>query len=134
MITLKYALICDEVRREDNGKLIIIGMYTPNMAVPQLPFVLPQLTLFVHLESDATGHAGLHMKLQRLEDGQTLVEAHGGLVFQRPGGGLSHLTFGNVRFMAAGAYNFILEIEGQKEPLIVPFNVILKPPSGAGGR
>ena len=36
-LTFRYALLCDDVRREDNGKLIIIGMYGGDIALPMLP-------------------------------------------------------------------------------------------------
>ncbi len=26
-ITHQYTILCDEVRREDNGKLLVVGMY-----------------------------------------------------------------------------------------------------------
>jgi len=128
MVSLKFSLICDEVRREDNGKLLIIGLYLPDIVVPQLPFVLSSLTLFLSLESDTSGHAGFHLRLQRLETGQNLVETRGGMVFQRPGQAVSHLKFANVQFVAAGAYNFILDVDGQPDPIIIGFNVILNVP------
>jgi len=37
MIKIEMALLCDEVRREDNGKLIIIGVYTPGMELAEFP-------------------------------------------------------------------------------------------------
>jgi len=37
-------IICDEVRQESNGKLLIIGMYLDNMGVPKVPFTHPGLT------------------------------------------------------------------------------------------
>lgn len=36
-------MICDDVRVEDNGKTIIIGIYHDNIIVPGLPFVMPNL-------------------------------------------------------------------------------------------
>ena len=36
----KYILVCDDVRREDTGKQLIIGLYTPNVVVTQLPATL----------------------------------------------------------------------------------------------
>jgi len=125
MISLRYFLICDEVRREDNGKLLIVGLYLPDIVVAQLPFVLPSLTLFLCLESNTAGHSGLHLKLQRLDTGQNIVEAHGGMIFQHAGPAVSYLRFGNVQFVSAGAYNFILEIDGQPDPIIMGFNVVL---------
>jgi hypothetical protein len=33
------AILCEDVRQEINGKLILIGAFTGRMAVPQFPFV-----------------------------------------------------------------------------------------------
>jgi hypothetical protein len=46
-INQKYILVCDEVRQENNGKFMVIGLYTPDMTLPQIPFVLPSLTFFI---------------------------------------------------------------------------------------
>lgn len=36
-------MICDDIRVENNGKSIIIGIYHDNILVPSLPFVMPKL-------------------------------------------------------------------------------------------
>lgn len=36
-------MICDDIRVENNGKTIIIGIYHDNIIVSALPFVMPQL-------------------------------------------------------------------------------------------
>jgi hypothetical protein len=41
---LDYWLLCDIVRREDNGKLVIVGLYTPDILVREVPFTLPVLS------------------------------------------------------------------------------------------
>jgi hypothetical protein len=33
---IEYAIVCDHVRREDNGKLILIGVYGPSLLVDDL--------------------------------------------------------------------------------------------------
>lgn len=32
-----YAILCDQVRREDNGKIFIIGVYASDIQVPSIP-------------------------------------------------------------------------------------------------
>lgn len=39
-------LVCDEARREDNGKLLLVGIYTPDIVVKELPVILPGLCFF----------------------------------------------------------------------------------------
>lgn len=131
-ISHKYTLVCEEVRQEINGKFIILGLYTPDIVLTQIPTMLPSLTFFQCLESDRPGHRSLKLTLEHLETGRKLIEAHGGVVFQRPGVAIAPVKFGNVLIQAAGPYNFILEVEGQPEPFITAFSVILQIPLQAG--
>jgi hypothetical protein len=41
---LDYWLLCDMIRREDNGKLIIVGLYAPDIVVQAVPVMLPMLS------------------------------------------------------------------------------------------
>lgn len=127
-ITLDYSIVCDEVRREDNGKLIIIGMYVGVVALPQLPFVLPSLTFCHFLRSDRPGHWPLHFWLERLEDGVRLVEGRAGIVFQQPGPGPLPIRLPNVPFQAVGQYHFVTQIEEGKDPILTAFAVALNTP------
>lgn len=53
-VTLDYGLLCDFVRREDNGKLIIVGAYSSNVAIPTFPFV-GQFNLVTHISMPEVG-------------------------------------------------------------------------------
>jgi hypothetical protein len=50
-IKIRYVLLCDDVRTEDNGKHILIGLYTEGIRLPEgkTAFVAP-LTFFVVAE------------------------------------------------------------------------------------
>jgi len=48
--SIKYALICDDVRREENGKLILIGVYGSNISLATMPATLP-LVLALGIET-----------------------------------------------------------------------------------
>jgi hypothetical protein len=124
-IKQNFTLICDEVRREDNGKLMILGVYTPDIAVPQIPVVLPTLTFFQSLQSDRAGNWNITMRLQHLETRANVFEVVGGIGFQVPGCSVHPIRFANVQFTTAGVYSFIQEIEGQAEPLVTQFSVVL---------
>ena len=39
--TVKWITIADDMRTEDNGKRLIIGMYEDVVIVPALPYVMP---------------------------------------------------------------------------------------------
>ena len=132
MLTHKYTIVCDDVRKEDNGKILIIGMYMGVITVPQLPFILPSLTFFQVMDSDRPGHWAMKLKLQHLESGRTLVEAHGGIVCQQPGPAIMPVKFGPVQLQAVGPYDFSVEVEEHREPIITEFLVTLVVPTQMG--
>jgi hypothetical protein len=124
-ISAKYVLVCDEVRQENNGKFIIVGLYTPDLVVPQIPTVLPALTFFVGLDSDRPQNCQFRINLQHLETGQVVAQAMGGFTIQRPGLGPVPIRFGNLQLNAQGAYLFNLQIDGEREPITASFSVNL---------
>ncbi len=124
-ITQKFSVVCDEVRQENNGKFIIIGMYTPDISVPQLPFVMPVLTFFSWLETDRPGQFAFRMKLEHLESGRTMAEGMGMVQFQKPGIGVAAIRLGGVQFSSPGAYTFSVQFDEQPDRMITHFSVIL---------
>jgi hypothetical protein len=47
-IKVNYVLLCDDARREDNGKAIVIGLYNEAMVVPkETPQVVTPLAFFI---------------------------------------------------------------------------------------
>jgi hypothetical protein len=125
-ITHKYTIMCDEMRREDNGKLLLIGVYQEAMLSPQFPFALPGLTFFMKLDSDRPGSWSIRMRLEHLDSGEKIIEALGALTFQRPGPGINPVHLPPLQFKAPGVYHFVLEIEGQKDPILYEFSVGLQ--------
>lgn len=136
-ISHKYTLMCDEVRREDNGKLLLIGLYFDAILLSQIPAPLPGLTFLVKTESDRPGMWSMKMRLEHLDSGERLVQAMGNINFQRPGPALNPIRIPPIQFKAPGVYHFVMEIEGQAEPILYEFSVglqISQPPTGAPTR
>jgi hypothetical protein len=130
-ITARYVLVCDDVRREDNGKIIILGLYLPDMAVPQIPFITPSLTFFCNLESDRPGNFSMRVRLRHEDTGRNIAEALAMLPVVDPMQPIvCPIKFGNVQINSAGLYSFSIEIENQP-PIATTFNVQLMVP-GAG--
>jgi len=129
-LTQQYTLVCDDVRQENNGKFIILGMYMGNITVTQLPFALPVLTFFQSLLADRLGGYTVRVQLQNVETGRILAQAIAMMeVNQAPTGlpvtVLNVVRFANVLFDRAGAYSLNVAIDGQHDPIIVPFDVVL---------
>jgi hypothetical protein len=131
-ITHKYTLMCDEMRREDNGKFLLIGVYADVMLSGTFPFTLPGLTFFVKLESDRPGSWSIRMRLEHLDTGEKMLEAMGAINFQRPGAGFNPIRTPPLQFKAPGVYHFVLDVEGQADPILYEFSVGLNIPQGQG--
>lgn len=124
----KYSIICDDVRREDNGKLIVLGMYLDVIVVPSFPTVLPLFTIFNMLEDDRPGDWSWKFSLssQSTERSRTIAEVHNHAQVPQPGPVIMPVKFVGLRLEEQGLYHGVLEIE--REPIaIVPFNVRLGP-------
>lgn len=131
-ITQRHSIVCDDVRQENNGKWIIVGMYTPDLMVPQIPLVLPSLCFFGWLESDRPGNFSFRMKLEHLESGASLFEGMGAMQFAKPGIGISTIRAGGVQVSSPGVYVFSLQFDGQSERLLTQFSIILGVPTQPG--
>jgi hypothetical protein len=73
-IDIDFAFICDEVRREDNGKLIIIGVYTYDIIVLNFPVDLV-LTIVVSLKVDEPVETDFELRLSH--DGKLINTGKG---------------------------------------------------------
>ena len=68
---IEYAIVCDDVRREDNGKLIIIGAYASDILIPSRSANL-RLTILVAVRSE-TEHQSL-VKIRVMQDSKQIYE------------------------------------------------------------
>lgn len=59
---IKTALVCDDIRREDNGKQILIGVYNDKILVPQFPAPLA-LSFWIQGMPSGAGTAQLSLRL-----------------------------------------------------------------------
>ena len=123
-IAHRFTILCDEVRQENNGKFLVIGMYTPGITVPQVPFALPSLTFFTALDSDTPTQAKFNFRLQQ---GATVIAGGSGQLNTQRGMAVVPIRLGPLQLMAAGDYSYVLEIEGA-ETITHDFSVTLRVP------
>ncbi|MDO8421741.1 MAG: hypothetical protein Q7S99_06240 [Parvibaculum sp.] len=81
-IRLQYALICDDVRREDNGKLILIGVYGRHVGYSALP-VVASFSLVVSILTDGVGEEVIEFRC--IADGIEKYANKGMLNIDAPG-------------------------------------------------
>jgi hypothetical protein len=60
-----HVVFCDDIRREDNGKEILIGVYSGNVVIPQLPspVVLATWMAFERAEVAAEGKIPIEFRM-----------------------------------------------------------------------
>ena len=132
----EYVVLCDEVRQENNGKFILIGVYAPDMTVTQLPATLAFLTFFVVMTDDRPDQHQFRLQVANLETGQVVAQGMGGFQSQRPGMVVLPIRIGPIQFASAGAYTFSLNMDNERDPITHSFNVLLvtpQQPTGIGG-
>lgn len=74
LFKLVSALICDDVRREANGKFILIGAYSGDVRVNKFPAALA-LQLVLQTDASSAGEAPFEI---RVRDGEQQLAAGGG--------------------------------------------------------
>lgn len=67
---VENAIICDDVRKEDNGKHLIIGVYPNNMLVPKFPATLAP-SLWIQLYLDEENETAIEFRIVQ-DDGKVL--------------------------------------------------------------
>lgn len=123
MLTYKYTIMCDDMRQEVTGKLILIGCYVGSIAVPHVPIAIPGLTFLQLYESDRPSNISFKVRLERMDTGQVITQAMGMGVIPKPGLGAAPVRLAPVPFPVFGTYNLVVEIEGE-QPSIFSFDVV----------
>lgn len=129
---LQCSLLCQDVRQEINGNLILIGVIA-FVRVPQLPITANALCLF----NRWTAGVGVFTEVARLiAPDQTTVLAQRQTKFglDDPGSNVTNVpVFGPVEFKTAGIY-YVEVLVDDVMKLRFPLPVVLAPPPPAPGQ
>jgi len=90
---IEYAIVCDDVRREDNGKFIIIGAYGSDIRVSSSPANL-RLSLLVATRSE-TEHQTL-VSIRVTLDGKQIFETPEPMEFSTPAKEIALFSLGGI--------------------------------------
>jgi hypothetical protein len=69
-IDIKAFIVCDDIRREDNGKEILIGVYSAGIVAPQFPVALALSFWMQFVASSAANLLEVEFRLMGGEDTQ----------------------------------------------------------------
>lgn len=79
------SVVCDDIRREDTGKDILIGVYSGDILVPRFPANI-NLAVWLHVRPSKAGEAKFDFRLVGPHDVQ-FVQGHGEVTFGAVGPG-----------------------------------------------
>jgi hypothetical protein len=127
-ITHKYTLVCDDIRQENTGKFILVGLYTGQIGIPHVPLTLPSLSFFQVFECDRPGNFSFRIRLDHMETGQHVLEGMGMINVLKPGVGVAPVRFGPLPVPAFGTYSLVVTVENEP-PIIFHFDFIMAQPS-----
>ncbi len=66
-IELREGLICDEIRREDNGKALLVGVYPGDILMSKIPGKM-RLAFWLQGRSNVAGKASIDFELSMVAD------------------------------------------------------------------
>jgi hypothetical protein len=123
-------VVCDQVRQESTGKLLLIGVYLGNVVVFGLPTVLPSLSFVCKWDTGGS----------RIPEGEYLVVSPTGVILSsvptkdedsepREGVRLAILQFQPFTFPEAGRYRLIWRPVGGRRKVLAEFPVEVRPTS-----
>jgi hypothetical protein len=106
-ITVKTVVVCDQVRREDNGKEMLIGVYSAGILVAQLPAPL-MLSFWIQFKSTDVGETAVLFRLMGGEDVK-FAEMHIQMQLLRPG--MGSMTIGPIGIMLQVVTSLTLQMK-----------------------
>jgi len=111
-LRIKFGIVCDDVRREDNGKLILIGIYGSNILVSSFPAML---ALSLVISVDVLENFEGPILIRALLNGEKIVEGRTNLTMVIGNDALITLPTMPVRIDKAGVLAFQLRMSSDEE-------------------
>lgn len=119
-------LICDDVRKEDNGKEILIGVYLNKIVSHKpLPIILPKLYFRIEFTPNFVGEIDMAVEIIS-PSRKKIVRGKGTMTVKDEGRTSVALPFASVNFPEKGIYSIRLGI-GRPPRKIAEFEVDYEP-------
>lgn len=119
-------ILCDDIRFEATGKLLLIGVYSDIIQVPKLPLQLRSLSLAIKAKATSTGHLSFSVSVADPQ-GNALLDAGGELNYEGEAGRVIWLpvVMGPALLTTEGAYSLTITL-GDGTPVHETF-IVRKP-------
>jgi hypothetical protein len=132
------ALACEDIRREDNGKLIVVGAFASNIQFASFPAVAVLAFLVV---AEAAEMGERHTKFQLLLDDAPIAQGSAAYAPDRPGRQLLRTPAIDIRFEKPSLLTFqVVDADAAGNPLgdwvtllTLPIELPVNRPAGRSG-
>jgi len=105
--TIRFGLICDDIRKEDNGKFIAIGIYAGDIRISVLPFSLALVGL---ISFDIPAPIETNIEIIILLNEKQMAHATGEVSFKEAGIAMLSVPKMLVRFEEYGDLHYRIKI------------------------
>lgn len=110
-------IMCDDCRREDNGKDILIGTYSGTMISPIIPFLLPTFALRFEIIPKQREYKKT-IALMKTPNGEEIFRIEGNLVINRPEFAATFFyKVSPLTIVMAGEYKIYLGLDEEPEEI-----------------
>ena len=106
-----FGIVCDDVRREDNGKELILGVYSGSILVPTFPSNL-MLSFWAQYQASAAGHSVMDARVLSAQR-TTLVQLKLNIDVSDVGCGSIYLPPLPIQVQSHGELHWQIKQEGQ---------------------
>ena len=124
-VRVRYGIVCDDARREDNGKIILIGIYGSNIVLQKIPAVLPLCTAIFY---DADASIELPFTFRVLLGKEQLNDGNGKFNFSPARNGISLIPNIPLSITNEGMLKFEIRFERGAWQTIAALPVVVRPP------
>lgn len=120
----RYAIVCDDVRVEDNGKLILIGVYSDEILFPKFPMAI-SLAFWIEFESIGVGERQCEYRVV-LNPGEVEITKIAGTFGSKKERGKGSFSFGGIgiQFQQPGSLSLQFRGDGKDWVELVSKNVL----------
>ena len=127
-LELKKFIVCDDVRVENTGKLIIIGMYSEDKIIvhSSFPYTHPSLSLFLYFQGPFKSGELFCQILT--ESGEPLIALPPVIIHESGNDVQTTLGVNQLVIPEPGAYKVSLLFPHTKTPFEVPFYILQSNP------
>lgn len=108
---VKSVLVCDDIRKEVNGKDILIGVYADSIIFPNFPARLRQLCLRIVVQTDQAKFDQVNISVISEKGGTLMQMSHSLDVVPNEGSATVNVPMQNVSFPEPAAYKILFGLD-----------------------